>query len=42
MTGGQLDCAKAACTLIVAIGQKVAAAEAQRARFGARAAESTS
>ena len=42
MTDEQLDRAKAAYTVIVALEQEVAADEAQRASFGARAADSTS
>ena len=38
----QLDRAEAAYVAIVALEQKVAATEGQRARFGARPAESTS
>ena len=42
MTDGQLDRVEAAYGEIVALEQEVAAAEAQRARFSARAAESMS
>jgi len=42
MTDGQLDRVEAACAEIVALEQEVAAAEAQRASFGAGAADSIS
>ena len=42
MTDDQLDRAEAAYTVIVALEQEVAAAEAQRASFGARAVDSIS
>ena len=42
MTDEQLDRAEAAYTEIVALEQEVAAAEAPRASFGARAADSIS
>ena len=42
MTDEQLDRAEAAYTVIVALEQEVAAAEAQRVSFSARAAENTS
>ena len=42
MTDEQLDRTEAAYTVIAALEQEVASDEAQRARFSARAAESTS
>ena len=42
MTDDQLDRVEVACAEIVALEQEVAAAEAQRASFGARAADSIS
>ena len=42
MTDEQLDRTEAAYTVIAALEQKVAADDAQRARFRARAADSTS
>ena len=42
MTDEQLDRLEAAYTVIVALEQEVAAAEAQRASFGARPTEHTS
>jgi hypothetical protein len=42
MTDDQLQQAQAAYTVIVALGEEVAAVEAQRASFGARAADSIS
>ena len=42
MTDEQLDRTEAAYTVIAALEQEVASDDAQRARFGARAADSTS
>jgi len=42
MTDEQLDRTEAAYTMLVALEQEVAADEAQRTRFSARAADSTS
>ena len=42
MTDEQLDRTEAAYTVIAALEQEVASDEAQRARFSARAADSTS
>ena len=42
MTDDQLNRAEAAYTTLVALEQEVAADDAQRARFSARAADSTS
>ena len=39
MTGEQLDRAEAVYTIIVVLGQELAVAEAQRARFGGQPAE---